>query len=209
MKIAIPVQLRVGLGIVILGGMLVGGEYLLVKWWPGHEQRVSEATLKLLPYRNDALGVTMQVAAGIYGKVDTFADGAKIYRPNFWSTGPSLTLTTQPNPDKSFEFTPQILAKWQTRGTIEEIPRYTFERTQIQNRDAVLIWYYRDRAMWVTAHIISPDHIVQADCSTGRADEALYLQACEESLRSIQVAGPQPPAPPKPSGVIELKKTIK
>lgn len=208
MKREIPMQLTVGLGIAILGGLLVGGEYLLVKWWPAHEQHVAEETLKLLPYRNDALGITMQVAAGIYGNVDTFPDGAKIYQPKFWSIGPSLTLTTQSNPDKAFEFTPQLLANWETRGTLEEIPRYTFEHDKIQGRDAALIWFYRDRAMWLTAHIISPDHIIQADCTTGRADEALYLEACEESLRSIQVAGPQPPAP-KPPGVIELKSHIK
>jgi hypothetical protein len=208
MKKEIPMQLSVGLGIVILGGLLVGGEYLLVKWWPRHKQHVAEETLKLLPYRNDALGVTMQVAAGIYGKVDTFPDGAKIYRPKFWSVGPSLTLTTQPNPDKASEFTPQLLAQWETRGTYEEIPRYTFDRTNIQGRDAVLIWFYRDRAMWVTAHIISPDRIVEADCTTGHSDETLYVQACEESLRTIQVAGPPPPAP-KPPGVLELKTPIK
>ncbi len=208
MKKQIPMQLIVGLGIVVLGGLLVGGEYLLVKWWPVHEQRVAEETLKMLPYKNDALGVTMQVAAGIYGKVDTFPEGAKIYRPKFWSIGPSITLTTQPNPDKAFEFTPEILAKWETRGTYEEIPRYSFDHTKIQGRDAVMIWFYRDRAMWVSVHVISPDRIVQADCTTGRADQTLYMKACDESLRTLQVAGPMPPKPPAP-GVTELKTVIK
>ena len=44
--------------------------------------------------------------------------------------------------------------------------------------------------MLLTARIISPDRIVEANCTPGSADENLYLQACEESVRTIKVAGP-------------------
>lgn len=199
-------QLVFALAVLLLGGGVLGGEYFLAKWYPRHEQRVSEETLKLLPYRNDALGVEMQVAAGIYGKIEDFPGGAKILRPSFWTVGPSLTITSQPNPDRTFEFTPQILAKWQTQGTYEEIPRYRFDHTKISNRDAVLVGQWKDRAMLLTARIISSERIIQADCTPGRADEALYMQACEASLRSIKVSGPEPPPPPAP-GVLELTRT--
>jgi hypothetical protein len=149
----------------------------------------------LLPYRNDSLGVEMQVAAGIYGKVDGFPGGVKIYRPKFWSVGPSLTITSQPNPDNAAEFSPQILAKWEAQGAIEEIPRYHFERTKINNRDAVFISQMRDRSMLLTAHVISPDRVVEGDCTPGLADEDLYMQACQRSLETMRVAGPEPPPP--------------
>lgn len=197
-------QLTVGLGILLIGGILVGGEYFLVKWYPGHKQRVADEVLALKPYQNQQMGVDMQIAAGIYGKVEPFPGGVKISRSKFMSVGPSLTLTTQPNPDKTFEFTPEILAKWQVRGTYEEIPRYTFEHTKIQNRDAVLIWLQKDRMMHLYAHIISPERIVEADCTPGKADEALYLQACQESLSTIKVAGPEPPPENSSQGIVEL-----
>ncbi len=185
-------QLLVALAIVVLGGAGLGGEYFLVKWYPHHRQRVADETLKLLPYRNDGLGIEMHVAAGICGKIQDFPGGVKIFRPAFWSIGPSLTITAQPNPDHAAEFSPQILAKWQTQGVTEEIPRYRFEHTKINNRDAVLIWQYKDRSMLVTAHVISPERIVEADCTPGMADEDLFMEACRESLQTLKVAGPEP-----------------
>ena len=196
-------QLIVGLAIVIIGGGIVVGEYFLVKWYPRHEQRVNEETLKLLPYRNDTLGVEMQVAAGIYGKVADFPGGVRIDRSKFWSMGPSLTITSQSNPGQDAEFSPQVLARWQTQGVTEEIPSYRFEHTKINKRDAVLIWQYKDRVQYVTARVISPARIVEATCTAGRAGEDLLLQACEESLRTIKVEGPQPEEQPVP-GVLEL-----
>lgn len=204
MKKQLPTQLTVGLGILLVGGILVGGEYLLVKWYPVHKQRVAEEVLALKPYHNEQLGVDMQVASGIYDKAEPFPGGVKISRSKFMSIGPSITLTAQPNPDKTFQFTPELLAKWQTRGTYEEIPRYTFEHTKIENRDAVLIWFQKDRMMHLVAHIMSPDRIVEADCTSGKADEVLYLRACEESLRTIKVAGPEPPAEDSSQGIVEL-----
>jgi hypothetical protein len=205
MKREIPMQLIVGVVIVVIGGAVVGGEYLLVKWWPRHEQRVSEEVLKLLPYRNGKLGVDMQVAAGIYGKVENFPGGVRIERPKFWSIGPSLTITMQPNPDQSAEFSPQVLAKWQTVGVTEEIPRYRMDHIKINGRDAVLIRQLEGRVMLLTARIITPDRIIEANCSPGREDEDLFMNACEESLRSIKVAGPPSPQPTPPAqGVIEL-----
>jgi hypothetical protein len=203
MKKQLPTQMVVGLAVLLGGGIFLGGEYLIVKWYPYYKQHVAEKTLALFPYHNDALGIDMQVAAGIYGKRDDFPDGVKIQHPRFWSIGPSLTITAAPNPDKSFEFTPQILAKWQTQGVYQEIPRYSFEHTKIQGRDAALIWQQKNRMMYLSARIISPDRIVEADCTPGKADETLYLQACELTLRSIKVAGPEPPPPPGP-GIIEL-----
>jgi hypothetical protein len=203
MRKQVPIQLVVGLAILVIGGGIVCGEYFLVKWYPGHQAVVKKETLQLLPYKNDSLGIEMQVAAGFYEKVEPFPGGVRIFAPRFWSIGPSVTLTSQPNPDQSAEFTPQILAKWQTQGVVEEIPRYHFERTRLNNRDAVLIWQYKGRAMALTAQIISPDRIVQADCTTGRADEDLYMQACDETLRSIKVAGPES-LPPLTPGVMEL-----
>ena len=191
--------------VIVLGGAgALGAEYLLVKWYPRHQQRVADEVLTLLPYRNDSLGVQMQVAAGIYGKVEGFPGGVKIYRPKFWSVGPSLTVTSQPNPDNAAEFSPQILAKWESQGAIEEIPRYHFERTKISNRDAVLISQSRDRTMLLTAHVISPERVVEADCTPGLADEDLYMQACQRSVETIRVAGPEPPPPVQPQ-LIDIK----
>jgi hypothetical protein len=191
----ISAQFIVGLGILLIGGGAVFGEYLLVKWYPGHKLRVTEETLVQRPYHNDSLGLDMQVAAGIFGKVEPVPGGVKISRFKFLSTGPSLTITAQPNPDKSFEFDPYLLAKWQTLGVTEELPRYNFQHVQINQRDAALIWQLKDHFMWETAHIMSPDRIVEAKCSPGSEDEALYLKACDESLRSIQLAGAFPPEP--------------
>jgi hypothetical protein len=191
-------QLWIAAGIVLVGSALLGGEYFLVNWYPLHKQRVAEETLKLLPYRNENLGIEMQIASGIYGKIESLPDGVRIYRPRFWSVGPSLTITSQLNPGKEFEFSPQVLAKWQSRGALEDIPRYNFSHEKINHRDAALIWQLKDHSMLVTAHIISPERIVEANCSTGLDDQDLYLRACEETLRSIKVAGPEPPAAPPP-----------
>jgi len=83
------------------------------------------------------------------------------------------------------------------------LPRYQYEQTRINDRDAVLIWQYKNRAMLLTARIISPAHIVEANCTPGDADEDLYMQACDESIRTIKVAGPPSPPPPTP-GIEEI-----
>ena len=196
-------QVIVGVLILLIGGCLVGGEYLFVKWEPGHHQRVVDEALTMLPYRNDGLGIEMRVAAGLYGKIESFPGGVRIFRPTFWSNPPSLTITSQPNPDQSAEFSPQVLAKWQTQGVTEEIARYHFEHTKINDRDAVLIRQLKDRYMQLTARVISADRIIEADCTPGTSDESLYLQECEESVRTMKVAGPEPAPTPAP-GVVEL-----
>jgi hypothetical protein len=198
-------QLWLLLVIVFGGAGALLAECLLVRWYPRHQQRVADEVLTLLPYRNDSLGVEMQVAAGIYGKVDGFPGGVKIYRSKFWSVGPSLTITSQPNPDNAAEFSPQILAKWESQGAIEEIPRYHFERTKINNRDAVLISRLGGRTMLLTAHVISPERVVEADCNPGLADEDLYMQACQHSVETIRVAGPEPPPPVQQPELIDIK----
>lgn len=181
----------------------MGGEYFLVKWYPKHKEVVKVETLVLTSYKNDGLGFEVQVAAGINDKVEPFSGGVRIFSPRFWSIGPSITITSQPNPDESAEFTPQQLAIWQTDGAQHELPRYNFEHTRINDRDAVLIWQYKGRAMLLTARVISPDRIVEANCTPGRADEDLYMQACDESVRTIKVAGRPSPQPIVP-GVMEI-----
>lgn len=189
MKKEIPMQLYVGLGILLIGGLLLGGEYFWVKWAPLHKQRVEDEILKQLPYHNESLGVDMQVAAGIYGQAESFAGGVKISRPRWWGEGPSLTITSEPNVDHASEFSQEILAKWETDGVLQNIPRYRFDHTRLADRDAVVLQRYKDHALWLTAHVISPDRIIVADCSTGGSNQALLLEACDESLRSIKVAG--------------------
>ncbi|HUU15295.1 MAG TPA: hypothetical protein VM182_16520 [Terriglobia bacterium] len=202
MKMKIPTQLYVGFGILVIGGGVLAGEYLVVQFYPAYRNKVHERTLKLLPYRNDKLGIEMKVAAGLYGKVEDFAGGVRIKRSKFWSLEPTLTITSRPNPDGTFEFSPYDLAKWQTQGTYEELPGYRYSRTKINNRDAVLIWQYKNRALLVTARLISPERIVEVNCTPGRSDEELYLQACEDSIHTIKVAGPEPPPSQQP--VLEL-----
>lgn len=195
-------QLVVALVILLAGGGFLGGEYFLVKWYPRHQLHVTQETLKLLPYRNDGLGVEMQIATGLYGKVESFPNSIRIYRPRLWGAEPSLTVSPQPNPDHAAEFSPQIAAIWETDGVQKGIRRYHFERTQIENRDAVLIWQpNKDHVMTLTARIIAPDRIMVAECSVGGDDEALFIQACEDTVRTMKVAGPE--APPKAPGGIE------
>ena len=203
MKKHIPTQLIVGLGILLIGGGIVGGEYFLVKWYPSHKAKVKEETLALTPYKNNDLGFEIQMAAGINEKVEPFAGGVRIFSPRFWSIGPSITITSQPNPDQSAEFTPQQLAIWQSDGAQHNLWRYDFAHTRINDRDAVLIWQWRNGAMLLTARIIAPDRIVEANCTPGSADENLYLQACEETVRTIKVEGPPSPQPP-PEGGMEI-----
>jgi len=197
----LPTQLIVGLGILLIGGGIVGGEYFLVKWYPQHKEAVKKETLALTPYKNDGLGFEMQVAAGLNEKTEVFLGGVRISSSRFLSKGPSLTITSQPNPDQSAEFTPQQLAIWQSDGAQHNLWRYDFAHTRINDRDAVLIWQWKNGAMLLTVRIISPDRIVEANCTPGSADENLYLQACEETARTIKVAGPPSPQPPLEGGM--------
>jgi hypothetical protein len=128
----------------------------------------------------------------------------RIFAPKFLTAGPSLTITSQPNPDKTAEFTPQQLAIWETDGVQHNLWRYDFQHTRINSRDAVLIWQYKNRAMMLTTRVIAPDHIIEADCTPGSAEEVLYLQACEESVRTIKVAGAPSPQPAPEAGIEDL-----
>jgi hypothetical protein len=195
MKREIPPQLYVGLAILFIGGAVLGVEYFWVKLAPIHKQHVADETLKQLPYLNESLGVDMKVAAGIYGKVESFPGGVKILRPRFWGVGPSLTITSESNVDHASEFSQEILAKWETDGVLQGIPRYHYDHTRILDRDAVLLQQYKNRAMTVTAHVISPDRIIVAECSTGGDDPVLLMEACDESLRTLKVAGPESAKP--------------
>jgi len=197
-------QIIVALAILVVGGGGLAGEYVLVKWWPVHQQNVSEKTLALLPYRNDGLGIEMQVAAGIYGKVRSFPGGVKIYRSRLIGNGPSISIMSTPNPDRGFEFSPQNIAIWETEGVQKGIANYRFEHTQIMKRDAVLIWQPKNRRTMLTLREISPDRIIQAECTAGdESNEVLYMQACDSSLHTLKVAGPEPPEQTEP-GVQEI-----
>ncbi|MCL5006452.1 MAG: hypothetical protein M1404_07930 [Acidobacteria bacterium] len=200
----LSLQAKFALGILVIGGGALAAEYFVVKWYPYYRGAEAQKVLKLLPYQNAELGINMQVAAGIYGKVDDFPGGVRIYRPGILGHGPSLTLTSLANPGHSDEFSPQLLAQWETKGTYQAIADYRFEHTKIQERDAALIWQRRGPALLLTAHIISPDHVVEANCLPGSSDESLYLQACESSIQTINVAGPLPQLKPEP-GVLELE----
>jgi len=208
MKKRIPVQLILAVSILIIGSGLAGGEYFLVKWYPGHQQRVSVATLQQRPYHNDALGIDIQIANGLYGNVEAFPGGVKISRSVFWSIGPSLTITSQPNPDETWEFSQEALAKWEAKGVAEDLPLYHLEHSKINNRDAMLIRELKGRYMHLTARIMCRERIIEADCSPGAEDEVLYMQACDETLRSIKAAGAEPP-PAAPPGVVELSPAVK
>jgi hypothetical protein len=199
----LPTQLIVGLSILLIGAGFVGGEFFFVKWYPKHKEAVKKETLTPTSYKNDDLGFSLQVAAGINEKNETFSGGVRIFSPRFLTSGPSLTITSQPNPDQATEFTPQELAIWETDGVQHNLWRYEFEHTRINDRDAVLIWQYKNHAMLLTARVLSPDHIIEADCTPGSADEVLYMQACDESVRTMVVAGPPSPAPP-PEGGLEV-----
>jgi hypothetical protein len=205
MKKGMLTQLRVGLGILVLGGVCLGGEYLLVKWYPTHEAHVREEALQLLPYQNDELGIDMKVAAGLYGSIESFAGGVKIMRPLFWSFGPYLRITSENNLDHTTEFSPEQLAKWQTLDTYQSIPRYSFQHLRLNDRDAVITWQFKDRAMLLTAKILSPNRIIVAECSPGSAEEKLYMEACEDSVHTIKVAGPPSPAPSEAGEPLELR----
>ena len=213
-------QVKFALGILLIGGGALAAEYVLVKWYPYYQGYKANKVLEALPYQNATLGIEMQVAAGIYGKVDDFPGGVRIYRSHLFSSGPALIITSQANPNSADEFSPELLAKWETAGTYQDIPDYRFDHTKIQGRDAVMIWQSAEHAKvlpaisfdvsstenptLVTAHIISPDHIVQANCRPGSSDPALFLRACEESIKSIKVSGLPPKEKPEP-GVLELK----
>jgi len=178
--------------LLIAGAIILGGEYFMVRWYPGHKQRVADAALQLLPYQDDGLGIQMKVAAGIYGKVAVYPGGIRIYRPSIFEKGPSITLTTQANTTGFSEFSPQTLADWETAGVQNELSGYQFEHLTINNRDAAMIWQYmpQTQTMQVTARIMAPDRILDAVCDTGSADQSVYTSACNESLKSIVLSGP-------------------
>lgn len=195
------------LAILAIGGAILAGETYLVKWLPGHRERQREEVLEPVPYKNDKLGIELQISSGFSGNTEEFAGGVRISKPTVMSLGPSITITSQRNPDGTHEFSPQSLAKWQTDDVYLEIPRYSFQQLKINKRNAVMIEQFKDRAMLLTTRVVSPERIIEVNCTPGREDEALYMQACDETARSLKVAGPEPPPPPEP--VYELSPPSK
>jgi len=198
MKKPISIQWIIALSVVVIGGAVLIGEYYLVKWLPKHREAEKEETLKLVPYTNGQLGIEIQIAAGLMGKIEDFAGGVRISNPKFMGIGPSITITSQPNPDGTHEFSPHALAKWQTDDVYLSIPRYSFQRLKINNRDAVLLEQFKNRAMLLTARVITPQRIIEVNCTPGQEDEALFMRACGQTARSLKVEGPEPPPPPDP-----------
>lgn len=195
MKFRAPTQLIVALAIILIGGGALGAEVLLVKWYPMHRQAVTEDLQKMLPYQNQNLGIEMQVSAGIYGKVQSIPDGVRIYRPQLFGPVPSLTIVSQPNPDGATDFSADLLAQWETAGASHSILGYVYQQTQINGRHAALIWQPQNHMTVITAHIISPQHILQVDCVPGADDQDIFVPACDATVHSIKLdAATLPPA---------------
>ena len=180
-------QFILSLAILLGGGGFIGAEYFLVKMYPAYERKKIIRLSKLLPYANEDMGIEMKIAEGIFGDVEKFAGGVRIRRKSFWSVGPSISITSRPNPDGTSEFSPTLLARLQTRGIHEEIPRYRFWHTEINGRDAVLIRLYEGRSLHLRGRIISPERIVELDCTPGQEDEDLFLKLCEDTIRSVTI----------------------
>lgn len=187
-------QKWVTLIVVLLTAIVLGIEYTVKRWYPAHEQRLGDAALKQLPYQNKGLGIQMQVAAGIYGKVQDFPGGVKIYRPRLRGEGPSITITTDPNPGGALKFPDNYIAQLETAA---ENNGPSFEPVTINQRPAVLITQSdpRTKTTNITARILTPEQIVQAICNTGSGDQDVYTQACNESLNTIKIAGSSPSKP--------------
>ena len=199
MRLRIPTQLALFLAIIVIGVGLLGGEFVLVKWYPQHRQNVIDAIRNPLPYRNDALGIEMDVPAGIYGKVTDTPDGVRIFRPKLIGQGPSLTITEQPNPDGSTDFSDQLLAQWETRGATHGILGYRYDYGPINGRNAALIWEPKINQTVLTAHLISPKHILQVNCVPGVEDQEIFLAACKSAVRSIKLDGGAQAQPAEPT----------
>ncbi len=205
MKSHLSPQSILALVILVGGGGFVGGEYFFVRWYPAHKQHVADEALTRVPYGNTGLGISIEVAKGIYEKAEVLPGEVKLSRPGLTGGGPSLTIKSEPNPDGASEFSPQAKAIWQTDGSTYKIPHYEYEPTNVMGRDAVIIHRPRGDAIVETLHLISPTRIIEADCTNGNADAALYMQACDESLRTLKVEGP----PSTPEAVIEASKKPK
>ena len=199
MKLRVPTQLIVALAIVVIGGGALGGEYLLVKWYPIHKQAVSDALQKMLPYQNESLGIEMQVAAGLYGKVQAIPDGVRIYRPELFGPVPSLTIVSQPNPDDATDFPADLLAQWETFGANHSIPGYSYQHMQINGRNAAVISQPQSEMTVITVHLISQRRILQVDCIPGVVDQDIYVPACNATVHSIKLDA----VPPTPQGDTE------
>ncbi len=92
MKLGVSPQLMLALVILIGGGGLVGGEYFLVRWYPAHKQRMADEALAQVPYGNTALGISLQVAKGIYKKAEILPGEVRLSRPGLTGGGPSLEI---------------------------------------------------------------------------------------------------------------------
>ncbi|HTV54995.1 MAG TPA: hypothetical protein VMI06_08760 [Terriglobia bacterium] len=189
-RIQMSGQRKVTVGILVIGAALLTTEFLLIRWYPGHQEREQQQALKLLPYQNSAMGLQIDVAAAIYGKVRDSGKEVTISRWKLFGNGPSIAISLKPN--SSAQFTPELLAQLETAGVRNNLLGYQFQHMTLGTRDAILIWQYDEhsRSMNVTAHVLAPDRMIQAVCNTGSGDQDLYTEACNETLKSIQLSGP-------------------
>jgi hypothetical protein len=190
MKVQISGQRKVTIGILVIGAALLSTEFFFIRWYPGHQERVQQGALKLFPYQNSAMGLQMDLAAALYGKVRDGGKDVTISRWKLFGKGPSVTISLKPN--SSSQFTPELLANLETQGVKNNLLGYQFQHLILGTRDAILIWQYdeRSRSMNVTAQVLAPDRMIQAVCNTGSGDQDLYTEACNETLKSIQLTGP-------------------
>ena len=205
MKSRIPLQLAVTLAVLGIGAIFIATEYGLMHVAPRFREAAARRIYVLLPYRNDALGIEMEVAEGIYGQVKDFPGGVKISRPGLLGGGPSLIITSQINPGPASKFSPELLAKWEAAGTTQHIQGYRFEHTYINGRDTAVIWRQDGPSTVVTAHLIAPDRIVEVGCSSGPSNAEVLTQACESSIATIQILGPPSPPPESVPTILNLK----
>ena len=84
MKIRLSPHFVLALVILIGGSGIVGGEYFLVRWYPAHRQRVADEALTLVPYGNTGLGISIEVAKGIYKKAEVLPGEVKLSKPGLF-----------------------------------------------------------------------------------------------------------------------------
>jgi hypothetical protein len=188
---SISAQRKVTIGIVVIGAALLASEFFLIRWYPGHKERKEQQELSLLPYQNSGMGLQMHIASVIYGKVREGSQGITVYRPRLLGRGPSIVISLKPN--TSSQFTPELLAKLETAGVENNLLGYNFQHLTLDNRDAILISQYdvASKSLNITAKVLAPDRMIEAVCNTGSgAEQELYTEACDESLKSIQLSGP-------------------
>ncbi len=170
-----------------VGVALLITQLLFLKYYPVYQEMRFTALSEGVPYEDSDLGIRMKIADGLYGEIETIPGGVRIRNNRLWRIGPSILITSRPNPDRSDKFSPTLIAKWQTRGVYEEIPEYAFAHLAINDHDAVIIRMLQGRNMHMLGRIISEERIVEIDCTPGQEDEITYMKLCNQTIRSVKM----------------------